>query len=168
MVGAPQKIVQEIVQEYKDNAQIIGIRLLGSVGRGEERPNSDVDIEIIKHKGKSWNWEKKEKYGIHIDFVISAMAHLSHQFENYPYLCFIDLDKKILYDSTGFLKDLHENIKDDIKNHPKVSRFWNQHFNEMKKEKSKGMKQRSLIELFDEAERLFSGEHKVTRDWFRG
>jgi predicted nucleotidyltransferase len=70
MAKIHKKIVNEIVEEQKKNSYVIAINLFGSVADGKERPDSDVDIEIIIDKGKEWTWIKKNKYGIHIDFVM--------------------------------------------------------------------------------------------------
>src|SRR3989344_4499417 len=168
MAKSHRNIVEELLEQYGNDPDVIGIRLLGSMARGEERPDSDVDIEIVLGRGREWAWQKKEKYGIHIDLILSSKEHLLHQFAHYPYLCFIDLDKKILLDRTGFLKGMQEKIAVYMKKHPQAFDFWNMCFREMKEKKSSGQKQKSLIAVFDDAERLFSPAHNVTRDWFRG
>lgn len=168
MTAVHQKIVQEIVRKYKKDSAVIGIRLLGSVGRGEERPDSDVDIEIILTKGNKWQWYKKRKYGVHIDFVMCSKKHLLYQLTKYPYLNYINLDKRILYDRTGILKKMKLEIKKYMITHPKVLKFWEENFKKMKAKKAKQQKPQNLIKLFDKAERLFSKKHTVTRDWFRG
>jgi predicted nucleotidyltransferase len=162
-----QKIVKEILEEYKDKPGVIGVRVVGSVSRGEERPDSDVDIEVVKEKGNSWSYTEHKRHGIDIDFVVSSKTHLINQVENYPYLCYIDLDKKILYDSTGLLKELQKKIKKYMKTHSQVKKFWDTEFKKMRLAKSKGIKQKSLIKMFDEAEVLFSKNHKIKRNYFR-
>ncbi len=49
-----QKIVKEIIKEQKTKPDVIAINVFGSVAKGEERPDSDVDIEIISTKYKKW------------------------------------------------------------------------------------------------------------------
>ncbi len=162
-----QKIVKEILEEYKNKPNIIGVRLVGSVSRGEERPNSDVDIEVVKSKGNTWKYTEFVRHGIDIDFVTATKNHLIYQFENYPYLCYIDLDKKILYDPTNILKDLQNKVRVYMNANPKVKKFWDTEFKKMRLAKSKGIKQKSLIKMFDEAEVLFSKNHKINRNYFR-
>ena len=162
-----QKIVKEILEKYKDKSDIIGVRLVGSVSRGDERPDSDIDIEVIKSKGNTWKYTEFVIRDIDIDFVTSTKNHLVYQVENYPYLCYIDLDKKILYDPTGILKDLQKKVRVYMDANPKVKKFWDNEFKKMRIAKSKGIKQKSLIKMFDEAEILFSKNHKITRNYFR-
>ena len=59
-----QKIVNEIVEEYKKDKSILAITLFGSLVRGEEREDSDVDIEIISEDAKEWKLLKDKKYGV--------------------------------------------------------------------------------------------------------
>ena len=163
-----QKIVNEIVEEYKKNKSTLAITLFGSLARGEERKDSDVDIEIISEDAKKWKLKQDdEKYGIKIDLVICPKKHLLYQVEKYPYLCYDYLSEKIIYDPKGFMKDLKEKLKKYFDRHPKIVEFWEKKLNIMKENKAKGQDPKDAIKSYDEAERLFSEEHKVTRDFFR-
>jgi hypothetical protein len=51
--------------------------------------------------------------------------------------------------------------------HPKVVKFWENKLRIMKRNKAKGQDPKEALKSFNEAEILFSDEHKVTRDWFR-
>ena len=57
-----QKIVEEIVEKQKKNKGIIAITLFGSLARGEEKPHSDIDIEIISETAKKWQLLNRKKY----------------------------------------------------------------------------------------------------------
>ena len=167
MVKVHQKIVNEIVEKYKKDKSTIAITLFGSLATGEERLDSDVDIGIISAKGKKWTWMKKKKYGVHIDFVICPKSHLLYQLKKYPYLCYFYLNEKALYDPIGFVQNIKKRIKDYMKVHPEVVKFWENKLKIMKENKSKGLDPKDAIESYDEAEILFSDEHKVTRNFFR-
>jgi len=163
-----QKIVNEIVNKYKKDKSTIAITLFGSLATGEERLDSDVDIEIISAKGKKWTWMKKRKYGIHIDFVICPKSHLLYQLKKYPYLCYFYLSEKTLYDPIDFMKDIKKRIREYMGEHPEVVKFWENKLSIMKDNKAKRQDPKDAIKSYDEAEILFSDEHKVTRDFFRG
>lgn len=161
------KIVQEFLERFREDLNVIGMRIVGSVGRGEERDDSDVDLEVIRDDRDDWQWEKQEKYGIKVDFVISSKSHLEMQFREHPYLCFIDLDKRIIYDPTGFLERHTRRIKTYMDAHPNVLKFWKEEFKLMREAKTRGEKQKGLIPLFDKAEERFSEKRRVTRTYFR-
>ena len=167
MTELHKKIVNEIVEEQKNNSKVIAINLFGSVAEGDERPDSDVDIEIIINEGKEWKWFKQNKYGIHIDFVSCSKNHLLYQIEKYPYLCYGYLDEKVIYDPEGFMKEVKKKIGNYMNKHPEVVIFWENKLKIMKKNKAKGQDPKHAIKSFDGAEILFSDEHRVTRDWFR-
>ena len=162
-----KRIVDEIIEEQKKNSKVIAINLFGSVAEGNERPDSDVDIEIIIDKGKEWKWFKQNRYGVHIDFIECSKDHLLHQIEEYPYLCYGYLGEKVIYDPEGFMVEIKRKIEDYMDQHPKVVRFWENKLKIMKKNKAKGQDPKDAIKSFDEAEILFSTKNKLTRDWFR-
>ena len=109
------KIVNEIVEKYKKDKSTIAITLFGSLARGNERPDSDVDIEIISKDAKKWELLKKKKYSIEIDLVICPEKHLLHQIQKYPYLCYDYLNEKIVYDPKNFMKELKKKLKCELK-----------------------------------------------------
>lgn len=163
-----QKIVNEIVEEYTKDKSTLAITLFGSLARGEEREDSDVDIEIISEDAEKWELKQdEERYGIKIDLEICPKKHLLHQFEKYPYLCHDYLNQKIIYDPKGFMKDLKKKLKTYFDKHPEVVEFWEKKLKIMKKNKAKGQDPKDAIKSYDEAEILFSDEHKITRDFFR-
>ena len=56
-----QKIVEEISQEAMKKKSVIGIVVFGSSSVGEERENSDVDVEIISAKHKKYILDQRKK-----------------------------------------------------------------------------------------------------------
>ena len=163
-----QKIVKEIVEEYKDKKGTVAITLFGSLARGEERPSSDVDIEIISEDIKDWKLKQdEEKYGINIDLVLCPKRHLIHQVKNYPYLCYDYLHEKIIYDPKGFMKDIKNKLKEYFDTHPEVVKFWEGKLKIMRENKAKGQDPKDAMKSYDEAEIKFSNEQKVTRNFFR-
>ena len=167
MTEVHQKIVNEIVEEHKKDKSTLAITLFGSLARGEEREDSDVDIEIISESAKKWELLKDKKYGIDVDLVICPKKHLLHQVKKYPYLCYDYLSEKIIYDPKRFMKDLKKKLKGYFDKHPEVVKFWENKLKIMKENKAKGQDPKDAIKSYDEAEILFSDEHKVTRDFFR-
>lgn len=164
-----QKIVNEIVEAYRRDESTVAITLFGSLARGEEREDSDVDIEIVSEDAEVWELQQdEERYGIPIDLVICPKEHLLHQFERYPYLCHDYLNEKILYDPRGFMKDFQKKVKRYFDEHPEAAGFWEEKLRVMKENKAKGQDLKNAIESYDEAERVFSDEKRVTRDFFRG
>jgi len=167
MTKLHQKIVEEIVDKYKKNKATVAIALFGSLARGETKSNSDVDIEVITTSTKKWEWLNTKKYGIEIDLVICPKNHLLMHIEKYPYLCYDYLSEKVLYDPKDFMKYIKKTMKEYFDKHPEIVKFWEDKLKIMKENKAKGQDPKDAIKSYDEAEILFSKEHKVTRDFFR-
>jgi len=135
-MGEPvhQKIVREIVEEQKKDPSVIAITLFGSLARGEERSDSDVDIEVISKKAKKWELKQDERrYGIKIDFQITPKDKLIRNIKKYPYLCYDYLTEKILYDPEDFMKGIRKGLKGYFDKHPEVISFWEKKLKIMKK-----------------------------------
>jgi len=162
-----QKIVDEIINKYEKDKSVVAITLFGSVARNDERPDSDVDIEIISKKAKKWSLLKKKKYGIKIDLVICPKKHLLYQIKKYPYLCYDYLSEKIVYDPQGFMKEVKRKLKRYFNKHPEIVKFWEEKYKIMRKNKAKGQDPKNAIKSYNEAEIKFSKEHKITRNFFR-
>jgi len=156
-----RKILDELIAEYKDKENLIGIWIFGSVVEGKERPDSDVDITIVYDKGE-WELFKEERYGIKIDFEVISKKDVNMLVNEYPYLS--SLEKvKIVFDKTGFVKKAVNKLKKYREEHPEVAEFWEKEYKDMIKAKNEGKKVRNFIDVCDEAEIRFSGHHSVKR-----
>src|SRR3989338_6912364 len=116
-----KKIVDEIIGEESIKPDTIAINLFGSLAKGNERPNYDVDIQIISKEDKSWSLENKEKYGIKIDFEVCPAKKLIERAEKYPFLCYIYLNSKVIYDPNGFMNEILEDIRGYFRENPKIT-----------------------------------------------
>jgi len=167
MESIQRKIAGEIVERQKKKPEVVAITLFGSLARGKERKDSDVDIEIISKKAKRWRLLKKKKYGIEIDLVLCPKNHLLHQIKKYPYLCYDYLNQKIIYDPENFMKGIKRKLKRYFGKHPKIVKFWREKLKVMNENKKKNQDPKEAIKSYDEAEIKFSKEHKITRNFFR-
>lgn len=162
------RIVEEIVEEYRNDPGTVAIMLFGSLARGEETEASDVDIEIVTTTAREWELRKYEHpSGIPVDLVICPKEHLLSQIERYPYLCYDYLNEMIIYDAHGFMGNIRARLDRYFAEHPEVVRFWEEKLRIMRALKAIGQDPKNAVESYDEAEILFSDEHQVTRDFFR-
>lgn len=160
-----EKIIEEIVSEYKSES--LAINVMGSVARGNEHENSDLDIEIVTpQKERSFSFEQKKRYSIKIDFVISSRGQIEYQINNYPFFL-LQYDKRIVYDPEGFMKNIKKRDLEYKSANPEVSNFWEVKTENMLKAKRNNLKKEKLHDIYDEAEIRFSKDHKITRDWFQ-
>ncbi len=162
-----KKLVDKLVEKYKKDKSIIAITLFGSLARGKEREDSDIDISVFSEDAKKWDLLKKKINGIEVDFEICPKKHLFNQFKKYPYLCYDYINHKIVYDPQGIIKDFVEKLRKYLEKHPEVVEFWEEKLRIMNENKANGKDLHEAVKSYDEAEILFSKEHKVTRDFFR-
>jgi predicted nucleotidyltransferase len=142
--------------------------LFGSLARGEETEGSDVDIEVVSEDAQEWEFRQTEqRYGIPIDLVICPKDHLLDQVERYPYLCYEYLRERIIYDPDGFMTRIRDRLEPYFDNHPEIVAFWEEKLRIVRENKARGEDAKNAVESYDEAEILFSDEHRVTRDFFR-
>lgn len=158
--------MEKIVEKESKKPDVIGINVFGSVARGEEKPESDLDVEIISTSAKEWNYSTKIIDGVYVDYIICPKDFLLMRIEKYPYLSYGQFTNKTLYDPTGFLKEVKNKLKLYFDIHPEVVKFWKDKNEYVKNIKANGGKPESTTKSYDEAEILFSDEHKVTRNFF--
>src|SRR5690606_16748153 len=107
----PSKQLQtahQIVNEESPKEGVIAISLFGSVAEGNERLDSDLDIEIVSDHAKAFSYETKLMNGVYVDQITLSKAFLMMRLDQYPYLNHGYLKRKILYDPTGFMKQVME------------------------------------------------------------
>lgn len=162
-----EKVIGQLIERYKLDKSVIAVNLFGSLARGTERHDSDVDIEIISDMATEWSFNTDEKIdGIIIDVVISPKDHLLNRVNNFPFLCYVHSKEKLLYDPTGFMQQVQAKLKEYFTKHPNVVEFWEGKYKIMKEKKDQGLKAEGGAKIYDEAELLFSPVKKVTRDFF--
>jgi predicted nucleotidyltransferase len=160
------KVASQMVEKYSKKASVIAISLFGSVAEGRETPISDLDIEIIDEEAEKFSYETKQIGGVYVDLVILPKKSIQKRLKDYPYLNYGYINRKILYDPSGFMQKIKEEASLYFSKHPEIVKFWEEKLEYVKRMKAEGKKPESAFKTYDEAEILFSKEHKITRDFF--
>jgi predicted nucleotidyltransferase len=160
-----KRIVNEILDEDKQKDNVVAICVFGSVAFDKERPDSDVDIQVVYDNNHEWELFKEKRYGIKIDYEIVTTKIIEMLIEKYPYLSYNLLyTNKILYDPQGFMKKVQEKLKQYYDSHPEVKEFWDNENKLMRELKNQALKPKNFIEICDEAEIKFSGYNEIRRN----
>ncbi len=164
-----QDAVQAITEEFLLASTTTAIVVFGSAAVGEEKPTSDVDIEIITSKTVPYTLDqKREVHGVKVDLEIISLADFQRWIREYPYLWYDYLLRhRIIYDPSGVIKNAIESLRDYFSNHPETVAFWEEKLSKMKEAKRNGIHPENCFRVCDEAETKFSKHKKVTRDFFR-
>jgi len=68
-----QKICKNIVEQYKQDKNVLGIMLFGSAARGKFDQYSDVDIYILLNKKGKFSRSNFIKNGIRVDIILDTV-----------------------------------------------------------------------------------------------
>lgn len=100
-----RQIVAEIVTEIRGEAEIIGILLIGSLGRGNAVPGSDIDLLLLRldGHGKERLLRNHIRRDVLIEFHHRDVASARAQMDEEPMWLYAYLDSRILDDRTGEL-----------------------------------------------------------------
>lgn len=162
------KIVEQIVEERKVDPSVIAISVFGSMARGEERPDSDIDIEIVSTTEPEWRMAEEVRDGLVVDYVYTPKSFLEQKVAKYPFLSFVHTKEKVLYDPHGLMANVQQTLNEYFKQHPEVVTFWEEKIALMKSNKKQGIHDpQGGVRAYDEAEVLFSDTHTVTRTFWR-
>jgi len=102
-----RRVVSALVEEARAQPLVIGALLIGSLGRGNALPGSDVDLLILLADGggKERLFANHERHGVLVEYHFRDVATARAQLEDEPGWCYAYLDSRILYDSTGRLAE---------------------------------------------------------------
>jgi predicted nucleotidyltransferase len=110
---------KEFLEELKQNPEVVGIILFGSWARGNNRPDSDVDLVVILKEGYRRKVEYRNKQAFEIIYTTerSAVEYWNNHKDDAAGLWEV---AKILYDKDGTIRVIKEEIEQIIKNGKKM------------------------------------------------
>ncbi|HUO50100.1 MAG TPA: nucleotidyltransferase domain-containing protein [Candidatus Paceibacterota bacterium] len=162
------KVVHEVVAQLKEDPSVLAINVFGSLAAGKERSDSDIDIEIISDREPEWRMDKEMRHGLEVDYVYTPIGFLNEKVEKYPFLSYVHLKEKVIYDPSGIMHAVQEKLREYYDNHPEIREYWDNRYETMREHKAAGTEDPVRgVEAYDEAERLFSDSHNVTRTFWR-
>lgn len=105
-----RQVVAELAAEARENPLIIGALLIGSLGRGNALPGSDVDILFLLRQGHAAErlFHNHERHGVAVEFHFRDVDTARSQLEREPSWLYAYLDSHILYDPEGVLAQLDD------------------------------------------------------------
>lgn len=101
-----EALLQEIVNETCQQADVLGVLLTGSVARGDALPGSDLDLRFILSPGHHQAFQSEVRQGILIERGFADPALAQSKLEANPMEVYAHLDGRILYDPAAILAQL--------------------------------------------------------------
>lgn len=102
---------QSFVEELKQRPDVLGVVMFGSWARGNNRPDSDVDLVIILSEGYRRTIEKRGNQVFEIIYTTSQSA-LDYWKSHLDDAAGLWAVAKVLYDKDGTIKQLKEEIEE--------------------------------------------------------
>ena len=108
-----RRIVAELLAEACEHPTIIGALLIGSLGRGNAVPGSDIDLLFLLADGQGQTriFQNHEREGILIEFHYRDVATAMAQVAELPVWQYAYLGSRILYDPLGRLATLVDYVR---------------------------------------------------------
>ncbi|MGH7145173.1 MAG: nucleotidyltransferase family protein [Planctomycetota bacterium] len=103
------------------------ILLFGSVGRGEERPNSDLDIMVFHAGDGQIAWEPGASLGapdLNVDLAVFPEDAFNRLVATMWYVFFEFSQAAIVHDPTGLAAKYQTMIREKFAEHPEVRGVW--------------------------------------------
>jgi len=123
-----REILPEAVDILGERFPGCAVLLWGSVQRGCERPDSDLDL-IVVHNGDgkmvidhSWSHE-----GIEMCMTYFPVEYLARELHDRPYLYWPFAQTEQLCDRENLSAPLQELARSYFRDNPEVARFWEDH-----------------------------------------
>ncbi|AIC95764.1 nucleotidyltransferase family protein [Shouchella lehensis] len=100
------KLIEEIINEFSNKAEVIGILLIGSVARGDAHYNSDLDLYILIEGEIKKKFIFEERLDTLVEFKYATLNQIKLNLKSNHMEMYSFLDGKILLDRKGTLENL--------------------------------------------------------------
>ncbi|MEQ7006767.1 nucleotidyltransferase domain-containing protein [Actinopolymorpha sp. B17G11] len=101
-------MLDDLVDEAKQEEDVVGVLLTGSLARGDALPGTDIDLRLILADGLHRPAQQELRDGILVERGYSDVATARATLEANPMHVYAYLDGRILYDPLGVLPSLRQ------------------------------------------------------------
>ncbi len=159
-----EEVAEEVIEELKQDSDIVGIEIFGSIARKEIKPTSDVDIQVTSKSTTKTKLVCGERRGIEYHYFVMPLAAVERMKEMYLFL-FCPEPSIIVYDPTGILAELYRRANNYYGAHPEALEFWNEKMQQYREAKKLGRPTEDFSKILDQVELRFSQSLAITRTW---
>jgi hypothetical protein len=160
-------ILEQLLTNAKNNPNVVGFLVFGSVASGTHNEESDIDTLTVL-------WNSKSTSGIHnsmvegvkVGNIFFTLEVLRTGTKTVPYLLYPVANAKILFDRENMITPLLEQINKYFNENTEVKAKWIAYYKQFKKEKAQfGYEKTTIIDVWNELEKEYSGG-KIRRPFF--
>ena len=103
-----RRLIRSICERQRQDPEVIGILLKGSVARGDAYSGSDLDLQVLLRDGCQRPFFSAVRDGTVLEISYSDVSHARTKLTQRPMWVYAYLDGRILYDPHGALARLVE------------------------------------------------------------
>lgn len=103
-----RELLGDVLRCAREDNEVAGLLLTGSVARGDAYPGSDLDLYAVLRDGRSRTFVTETRRGIVVEIGYADFDLAKHQMEDNPMSVYRYLDGRILHDPQGLLQRLVE------------------------------------------------------------
>jgi len=161
------EILKQLVADAKSTPNVLGFLIFGSVARGTQHEDSDIDVLTVLQTSKPTSGINNTPVeGIKVGNIFFTYEVFLHSVEMVPYLLHPLGEAKLLFDREGSIHSLLEKIREYFTNHPEMINEWSKYYELLKQEKAQfGYEKTTIIDVWNELEKRYSGG-KIKRHFF--
>ncbi len=132
-----REIIDRMTSELSDRYPRCGILVAGSVQRGEERPDSDLDLFVVfQGDGQLGLTHEESPEGIKIDLALFPEGAFLRQADAEWFNFWMFSRAEIVHDPTGIAKRNQDIALAYFRQHPDVDAAWAKQMQEVRKHKA--------------------------------
>lgn len=160
-------ILEELVADARANEAVCGFLVFGSVARGTQRADSDIDVlSVLEAKKRSSGIRNRVVEGIKVGDLYFSRSVLMDSLESVPYLLHPLAEASLLFDRDGTISPLLDRLRAYFDEHPEIVAEWRVYAEQLRAEKAAyGYEKTTIIDVWNELEARHSGG-RVRRQFF--
>lgn len=103
-----RRVVTALLAELQDHPAVLGVLLIGSLGRGTALPGSDVDLLVLLADGQGTTrlFANHERHNILVEYHFRDDVAAREQLVEHPTWCYAYMNSQLLLDTDGRLANL--------------------------------------------------------------
>ena len=132
-----REIIARMVQDLPKRFPACGILVAGSVQRGEERPDSDLDLFVVFPGDGAVRLEHEEsREGIKVDLAVFPEDGFKREVRQQWFKFWMFSQAELVHDPTGIAKRNQDLARSYFKTHPSIDQAWVDQMSEVRRHKA--------------------------------
>ena len=148
--GKLERILKSKSAMLKQNPNVLGFYLIGSMANGTATNKSDIDIEIIYSSRKNYKLIDEYIDGVKIGLGFDSISGFIKECDKNPQNAYILLNSKILYDPKGIISYGSKKVRTFFRRNPQIIQYWEEKYSEYKKLKKSKKLRKTYFDVVNE------------------